>query len=256
MSSQLESFSLADRVALVTGGNSGIGRAMALALAGAGARVVVMARRAEPLQETVRLIEAQGGQAAAVVADLSSVADLLRLVKQIAAPFGSPDILVNAAGVNLRQPLEEISSESWDQTLNINLKVPFFLARALAPAMLAKGWGRVINIASLQSERAFANSLPYGASKGGVAQMTRAMAEAWSAQGINCNAIAPGFFPTELTAPVFEDKARSQKLAEQTAIGRNGRLSDLDGPLLFLASRASDYVTGQVLFVDGGFTAK
>lgn len=256
MSSQLESFSLADRVALVTGGNSGIGRAMALALAGAGARVVVMARRADPLQETVRLIEAQGGQAAAVVADLSQVSDLLLLVKHISEPFGSPDILVNAAGVNLRQPVEEVSSESWDQTLNINLKTPFFLARALVPAMLSKGWGRIINIASLQSERAFANSLPYGASKGGVAQMTRAMAEAWSDKGINCNAIAPGFFPTELTAPVFNDSERAQKLADQTAIGRNGELSDLHGPLVFLASRASDYVTGQVLYVDGGFTAK
>lgn len=256
MSSQLESFSLADRVALVTGGNSGIGRAMALALAGAGARVVVMARRAEPLQETVALIEAQGGQAAAVVADLADLTDLSQRVEQVSAPFGAPDILVNAAGVNLRQPVEEISSESWDQTLNINLKTPFFLARALVPAMLDKGWGRVINIASLQSERAFANSLPYGASKGGVAQMTRAMAEAWSARGINCNAIAPGFFPTELTAPVFNDSERAQKLADQTAMGRNGRLSDLHGPLVFLASSASDYVTGQVLYVDGGFTAK
>ncbi|MEH6627131.1 MAG: SDR family oxidoreductase [Motiliproteus sp.] len=256
MTSQLQSFSLADRVALVTGGNSGIGRAMALALAGAGARVVVMARRAEPLHESVRLIEAQGGQAAALVADLSELANLDQLVEQASAPFGSPDILVNAAGLNLRQPVDEITPESWDQTLSINLKTPFFLARALAPAMKSKGWGRVINIASLQSERAFANSLPYGASKGGVAQMTRAMAEAWSAEGINCNAIAPGFFPTELTAAVFKDKERTQKLADQTAIGRNGRLTDLDGPLLFLASAASDYVTGQVLFVDGGFTAK
>jgi len=254
--SQLKSFSLADRVALVTGGSSGIGRAMALALASAGARVVVMARRAKPLQESVRLIEAQGGQAAALVADLSDLEYLDELVRQASEPFGPPDILVNAAGLNLRQPVDEISSNDWDKTLNINLKTPFFLARALIPSMETKGWGRVINIASLQSERAFANSLPYGASKGGVAQMTRAMAEAWSSEGVNCNAIAPGFFPTELTAAVFNDKDRSQKLADQTAIGRNGHLSDLEGPLIFLASEASDYVTGQVLFVDGGFTAK
>ena len=182
--------------------------------------------------------------------------DLDELVERISEPFGSPDILVNAAGVNLRQPVDEISSASWDQTLNINLKTPFFLARALVPGMKARGWGRVINIASLQSERAFSNSLPYGASKGGVAQRTRAMAEAWSAEGINCNAIAPGFFPTELTAAVFDDAERSRELADQTAIGRNGQLADLQGPLLFLASAASDYVTGQVLFVDGGFTAK
>jgi NAD(P)-dependent dehydrogenase (short-subunit alcohol dehydrogenase family) len=256
MSSQLNNCSLAGRTALVTGGSSGIGRAMALALAGAGARVVVMARRAEPLRESVRLIEEQGGQAAALVADLGNLEHLDELVKQACEPFGAPDILVNAAGLNLRQPVDEINEEAWDQTLNINLKTPFFLARALVPAMKAKGWGRVINIASLQSDRAFANSLPYGASKGGVAQMTRAMAEAWSAEGVNCNAIAPGFFPTELTAAVFNDRERAQKLADQTAIGRNGRLSDLEGPLVFLASPASDYVTGQVLFVDGGFTAK
>lgn len=256
MNHALKAFSLSGRVALVTGASSGIGRAVAQALAVAGAQVLVVARRAEALQQTVTLIEQQGGQAAALVADLSDLDRLDELVARAGEPFGPPDILVNAAGLNLRQPVEQISPQSWDQTLDINLKVPFFLARALIPAMKAKGWGRVINIASLQSQRAFANSLPYGASKGGVAQLTRAMAEAWSSEGIGCNAIAPGFFPTELTAPVFDDAARSQQLAEQTAIGRNGQLSDLDGPLIFLCSPASNYVTGQVLFVDGGFTAK
>ncbi|WP_421867385.1 SDR family oxidoreductase [Motiliproteus sp.] len=256
MNHALNAFSLAGRVALVSGASSGIGRAVALALAAAGAQVVVIARRAEALQQTVVLIEQQGGQAAALAADLSDFDGLAKVVEQAGEPFGAPDILVNAAGLNLRQPVDEVSPQSWDQTLDINLKVPFFLALAMVPAMKAKGWGRVINIASLQSQRAFANSLPYGASKGGVAQMTRAMAEAWSADGIGCNAIAPGFFPTELTAPVFEDPVRSQQLADQTAIGRNGQLQDLDGPLIFLCSRASDYVTGQVLFVDGGFTAK
>lgn len=122
--------------------------------------------------------------------------------------------------------------------------------------MKAKGFGKIINIASLQCERAFPNSMSYGASKGGVCQLTRAMAEAWSCYGITCNAIAPGFFPTELTLPVYEDNDALNKLANQTAIGRNGNLDDLDGPLLFLSSPASDYVTGQTLFVDGGFTAK
>ena len=122
--------------------------------------------------------------------------------------------------------------------------------------MRAKGWGRIINLASLQSERAFPAGIAYGASKGGVAQMTRAMAEAWSPDGINCNALAPGFFPTELTSAVFNDEAVAKRNAAQTCIGRNGRLEDLVGPTLFLASPASDYVTGQVLFVDGGFTAK
>jgi gluconate 5-dehydrogenase len=122
--------------------------------------------------------------------------------------------------------------------------------------MRDKGWGRIINIASLQSERAFENGLAYGASKGGVTQLTRAMAEAWSRHGINANAIGPGFFPTDLTQAVFDDDARAGKLAAQTAIGRNGNLADLSGPAVFLASPASDYVTGQVLYVDGGFTAK
>ncbi|MDJ0834247.1 MAG: SDR family oxidoreductase, partial [Gammaproteobacteria bacterium] len=161
-----------------------------------------------------------------------------------------------AAGVNLRQPAEEITLDSWDQTLNLNLATPFFLARELVDGMRSRGWGRVINIASLQSVRAFANSVPYGASKGGIAQLTRAMAEAWSKYGIACNAIAPGFFPTQLTAPVYEQPEKLEQLAAQTAIGRNGELADLDGITIFLASPASDYITGQVIHVDGGFTAK
>ncbi len=249
-------FDLTGRVAAVTGGSSGIGQAIAIALGSAGAAVVVVARRAEALADTVAAIEKAGGKAAAVAADLAAYAALDAVAEAISKPFGDPDILVNAAGINLRQPVEEITPESWDQTIAINLATPFFLARALVPAMRRKGWGRIVNIASLQSERAFPNSLPYGASKGGVAQMTRAMAEAWSRHGINCNAIAPGFFPTELTAPVFGDEARAAEQAERTAIGRNGRLEDLYGTAIFLAAPASDYVTGQVIFVDGGFTAK
>ncbi|MCC6211127.1 MAG: SDR family oxidoreductase, partial [Burkholderiales bacterium] len=149
----------------------------------------------------------------------------------------------------------EISEADWDDTLRINLEAPFFLAQRLAPAMIARGWGRIINIASMQSVRAFGNSGPYGASKGGIAQLTRAQAEAWSKHGVNANAIAPGFFATPLTAPVVNDPARWRKMAEQTFIGRNGELRDLRGAAVFLASRASDYVTGQLLFVDGGFSA-
>ena len=140
-------------------------------------------------------------------------------------------------------------------SLAINLAAPFFLAQALAPAMIAKGWGRIINIASLQSVRAFPMGAPYGASKGGIAQLTRAQAEAWSRHGVNANAIAPGFFATELTAPVVSDAARWQKMADSTFSGRNGELGDLRGTAVFLASRASDYVTGQTIFVDGGFSA-
>ena len=174
----------------------------------------------------------------------------------MATPFGAPDIIVHAAGVNLRQPADEVTAEGWQQTLWLNLTVPFMLSQRLVPHMKVRGWGRIVNFASLQSERAFPGGIAYGASKGGVAQMTRAMAEAWSGDGITANAIGPGFFPTQLTAAVFADDARAERNAAQTCVGRNGRLEDIDGPLLFLCSPAADYVTGQILMVDGGFTAK
>ena len=249
-------FTLAGKVALVTGASSGIGRRQALALAQAGAALVLLGRRAAQLQEAVAEIEAVAGKAAALPADLSDRSQLPEITECAAALFGSIDILINAAGVNFRQPVEEITLESWDMTLNLNLAVPFFLARELVPAMKAEGWGRIINIASLQSSRAFPNGLAYGASKGGISQLTRAMAEAWSRHGITCNAIAPGFFPTELTAPVYEHPELLDKLAAQTAIGRNGVLADMDGLTVFLASPASDYITGQIIHLDGGFTAK
>jgi NAD(P)-dependent dehydrogenase (short-subunit alcohol dehydrogenase family) len=249
-------FNLAGKVALVTGATSGIGRRQALALAAAGADVVLTGRREAQLRDAVAEIEAAGGRAAAVSADLGEREMLALLAERAAAPFGAIDILINAAGVNFRQPVDEISFDSWDATLNLNLAVPFFLARELLPAMQRRAWGRILNIASLQSTRAFPNGLAYGASKGGITQLTRAMAEAWSRHGINCNAMAPGFFPTELTAPVYENPELLDRLAAQTTIGRNGELADLDGLTVFLASPASDYITGQVIAIDGGFTAK
>ncbi len=249
-------FDLDGRVAAVTGGSSGLGRAMARALAGAGARVVLVARRAAELEDAVAEIHAEGGHAAPLVGDLADRIDLAQTARNVAQPFGPPDILVNAAGVNLRQPIEEVGLAAWDLHLQLHLTAPFFLAQALVPAMIERGWGRIINLASLQSQRAFPNSAPYGAGKGGIVQLTRAMAEAWSRHGVNANAIAPGFFPTELTAPVFKDPTRAEANAKQTMIGRNGRLEDIVGPTVFLASTASDYVTGQTLFVDGGFSAK
>ncbi|XKE46435.1 SDR family oxidoreductase [Halomonas organivorans] len=249
-------FELDGRVALVTGGSSGLGRAMAEALAAAGARVVVAARRREALEASVAAIEGEGGQAAALVADLADPAALEDVAQRAVESFGPVTILVNAAGVNLRQPIEEVDLASWQLTLQLHLGTPFFLSRALVPGMREAGYGRIINLASLQSRRAFPDSAPYGAGKGGIVQLTRAMAEAWSRHGINANAIAPGFFPTELTAPVFEDPASAEALAARTAVGRNGTLADIAGPTVFLASPAAGYVTGQTLYVDGGFTAK
>ncbi|MCB4458224.1 SDR family NAD(P)-dependent oxidoreductase [Leisingera sp. McT4-56] len=246
-------FDLAGRTACITGASSGLGRRAAIALAAAGAQVVVVARRAEALESLCAEIGPTAAYAAADVADRSG---LEALRQAVSAPFGAPDILVHAAGVNTRQTADEVTAEGWDQTLALNLSAPFFLSQVLVPAMKERGWGRIVNFASLQTTRAFPGGIAYGASKGGIGQLTRAMAEAWSSHGITANAIGPGFFPTELTQAVFEDDARAARNAAQTCIGRNGRLEDIDGPLLFLCSEASAYVTGQILMVDGGFTAK
>ncbi len=246
-------FSVEGRVACVTGASSGIGRAAASLLASAGARVVGVARRQAELEAWS---DGCDGETATVVADLAERAGLGEVAAAVGEPFGPPEILVNAAGINTRQKADDVTPEGWDVTLNLNLAAPFFLAQALVPGMRTRGWGRIINFASLQSRRAFPGGIAYGASKGGVEQLTRAMAEAWSAHGITANALAPGFFPTELTGPVFADAALAERNAAQTCIGRNGELADLHGPLLFFCSDASAYVTGQLLFVDGGFTAK
>ena len=246
-------FDLSGKIACITGASTGLGRRSALVLAAAGAKVVCVARRREALLE---LQASMPSQCAVVDHDLVDRTGLKSLSKKVAEPYGDPDIIVHAAGINTREPADDITPEGWYTTLDLNLRAPFFLSQYLVPAMQAKGWGRIINFASLQSYRAFSGGLAYGASKGGVAQMTRAMAQAWSAKGINANAIGPGFFRTELTAAVFADPERSAQNAQQTCIGRNGELEDIDGTVLFLASRASDYVTGQVLMVDGGFTAK
>lgn len=251
-------FGIKGRVALVTGGSSGIGRAIAFFLAEAGAAVIHVARKEDPLKDAVKDVEKINGKAAYLTCDVSDMDALAETAEKSASFFGAPDILVNAAGVNMRQSWEDISSSSWDKQIDINLKAPFFLARHLIPAMKEKRWGKIINIASLQSERAFPNGLPYGASKGGVMQLTRAMAEAWSADesGITCNAIGPGFFKTGLTSSLYNQEQIINALARQTIIGRNGELDDLKGIAIFLASPASDYITGQTIYVDGGWTAK
>ena len=248
-------FSLAGRQAVVTGGNSGIGETIALALGLAGARVVLVARREAALQESAARLQAQGIGAEVLPFDLSDTEQLPAAGRALAARWPGTEILVNAAGINLREPFAEVTPASWNRQQALHLAAPFFLTQALAPAMAARGYGRVINIASLQSTRAFADSAPYGAAKGGVVQLTRAIAQAWSNYGITCNAIGPGFFATALTQPVFDNTELAARHAARTAIGRNGELADLHGVAVFLASPASGYITGQTLMVDGGYTA-
>ena len=247
-----ERFGVEGRVACITGASSGIGRALATALAGEGAKVVGVARRGAAL---TAWRDETAGATAAVVGDLADLEGIEALAAEIAGPFGPPDILVNAAGINTREPADRVTLDNWRLTLDLNLAAPFFLAQALVGAMRGRGWGRVLNVASLQSVRAFPAGIAYGASKGGVVQLTRAMAEAWSGDGVTANALAPGFFPTDLTGPVFADATLAAANAAKTCLKRNGALDDLVGPTLFFCSSASDYVTGQTLFVDGGFTA-
>lgn len=244
-------FNLEGRTALITGGGSGIGFAMAKTLASAGADVILAARGEEQLAEAAQRLTQQGTTARYVCADLTQQAELLSLANRCR----TVDILVNAAGVNLRQPFEDVTEAAWDQQLALHLKAPFFLTQALAHGMSERGWGRIINIASLQSQRAFDNSAPYGAGKGGIVQLTRAIAQRWGRNGVTCNAIGPGFFPTALTGPVFADKEMRERHAENTCLKRNGEMNDLQGVTLLLASDASAYITGQTLMVDGGYSA-
>lgn len=246
-------FDLTGKIACVTGASAGLGQRAADILVNAGARVVGVARRVDKLEAWQ---QAHGDRVAVIAGDLSDRSQLDAIAKAISAPFGVPDILVNAAGINTRQTADEVTPEGWNMTMDLNLAAPFFLAQKFVPSMRERGFGRIVNFGSLQSYRAFPGGLSYGASKGGVAQLTRAMAEAWSRDGITANAIAPGFFRTELTAAVFNDEERAARNAAQTCVGRNGEPEDMDGPMLFLCSAASAYVTGQVLSVDGGFTAK
>jgi NAD(P)-dependent dehydrogenase (short-subunit alcohol dehydrogenase family) len=249
-------FNLAGKTALVTGGATGIGFAMAQALGVAGARLVLMSRNLETLNQSAKALHEQGIQAKVVAVDLGNTALMAGAALDAQSAWGEVDILVNAAGINLREPFANVTPDTWNQQVNIHLAAPFFLTQALAPQMKARGWGRIVNVASLQSYRAFANSAPYGAAKGGIVQLTRAIAQEWSKHGINCNAISPGFFPTALTASVFADPVSAARNAEQTCIGRNGKLEDLHGVTVFLASEASAFITGQTLMVDGGFTAR
>lgn len=248
-------FSLDGRVAAVTGASSGIGQSLAIAFAAAGADIVAVGRREKALEATLLSVEDCGQRAALLACELSNLEDAKAIAGQMSEPLGAPDILINAAGVNLRQPADAVAPETWRQTVDLNLAMPFFLAQALVPTMSTKGWGAFSTLPRCNLSGHFLTASPIE-SKGGIMQLTRAMVQAWSGQGINCNAIAPGFFQTALTQAVFDDPDLAARHAAQTAIGRNGVLTDLHGAAVFLTSPASDYITGQTLYIDGGFTAK
>jgi NAD(P)-dependent dehydrogenase (short-subunit alcohol dehydrogenase family) len=248
-----ELFGLSDRVAVVTGGSSGIGRAIAGSLARAGASVVVIARREPQLRETVEELTSDGLRAAYVAADVGDRGRLRRAAEEAVLPFGEPDILVNCAGVNLRPPMDELGESVWDQTMAVNLDAPFLLGQRYGPGMARRGHGRIINIASQQSFRAFGDSGAYGASKGGLVALTRSQAEAWSSRGVCANALVPGYVVTPLAAHIPPE--RREAMADRTLIGRNGLPGDFAGAAVFLAGAASAFVTGQAIFVDGGFSA-
>jgi NAD(P)-dependent dehydrogenase (short-subunit alcohol dehydrogenase family) len=249
-----ELFGLAGRTAVVTGGSSGIGRVIALALGRAGADVVLVARRERELAETVGELESAGCRAASVSADLADREAVRAAAERATEPFGEPDILVNCAGVNPRPPMNDLTEQDWDLSMAVNLDAPFLLGQRFGPAMAARGWGRIINVGSQQSFRAFFNSGGYGVSKAATVALSRSQAEAWSPHGVTCNTLVPGFVLTPLNSRLADDPEQVASLATRTMTGRNGVPDDFTGAAVFLASGASAYVTGQSIFVDGGLS--
>ncbi|MDW8807620.1 SDR family oxidoreductase [Streptomyces scabiei] len=247
-------FSLDGRVAVVTGGSSGIGRAIASALARAGASVVIVARKEAELKATVDELTADGCRAARVSGDLSTRAGVRAAAELAVEAFGEPDILVNSAGVNLRPPLGELGEDVWDITMALNLDAPFLLGQRFGPGMAERGYGRIIHITSQQAHRAFVRSGAYGVSKGALESLARSQAEEWSPHGVTCNTLVPGFVPTPLNTRLSSDPEKVAALAARTLAGRNGVAEDFAGAAVFLAGRSAGYLTGQSVFVDGGFS--
>jgi 2-deoxy-D-gluconate 3-dehydrogenase len=248
------SFDLAGKAALVTGANTGIGQAIAVALAEAGADVAV-AGRSEPTA-TLRLIEAAGRRAVNIAADLSTIEPVERVIDETLAGLGRLDVLVNNAGIIRRDDLLHFSEADWDAVIDTNLKALFFLSQAAARHMAARGSGKIINIASLLTFQGGIRVPSYAAAKSGVGGVTKAMANELAASGVQVNAIAPGYIATNNTTALREDETRNRQILERIPAGRWGRPEDIAGAAVFLASSASDYVTGQVLAVDGGWLAR
>ena len=255
----MPSFRLDGRAALVTGAGRGLGLAIALALAHAGADVAIAARSEPELESAAELIRAAGRRALALPTDVSDVEAVRRMVRETAAQFGTLDILVNAAGVNLRKPTAEFSVEDWDRLIGINLKGAFFASQEALGVMRAqtdrKHKAKIINVGSIAYELVVPNVAIYAISKGGMRQMTRSMAVDFARENICVNSIAPGRFWTQMTDSIFSNPALYDSAVSVIPMGRPGLPSELAGATVFLASDASDYITGQTIFVDGGWSA-
>ena len=250
----MDLFSLDGKVALVTGASRGLGAAMARALASAGADVALHAY--ESTEETAAGIRGTGRRALALTGDLSGREAPAALVDAAIAEFGRLDILVNNAGIIRRAPAVVHSDADWDDVINMNLSSVFRMSRAAGAHMLERGSGKIVNVASLLAFQGGITVPSYSAAKGGVAQLTKALANEWASRGINVNAIAPGYMETENTRPLRQDESRTRQITERIPAGRWGQPEDLGGAVVFLASRASDYVNGHVLVVDGGWLAR
>jgi len=250
---EMPSLRLDGRIALVTGGGRGLGLGIALALAHSGADIALCARTREDLENGVSLVRRLGRRAHAIPADLGTVEEARRVVRSAAEHYGRLDILVNGAGINIRRPADTFTEEDWDSLMAVNLKSAFFACQEAAVAMRRQGKGKIVNLGSLAFEIALPNIALYAASKGGMRQMTRALALEWAKDRINVNAIAPGRFWTKLTDAVFSKPDLYESAVGVVPWGRPGIPADLAGAAVLLASDAGDYITGQTIVVDGGW---
>ena len=247
-------FDLTGRVALVTGTSRGLGQYFARALARAGADLILTSRDRNILKTFEREIAALGRRSFSVSLDVRDESSIRSAVSEAEGAFGLIDILVNNAGMNIRKPALDVTWDDWNQILDTNLRGTFFVAQAVAKGMIARGYGRVINIGSVTSVAGYAGLGPYGASRGGVRQLTMSLADDWGPHGITVNCLAPGWFRTEQNKIMYENQEWVEYLCDRIPLKRPGRPDDLDGPIVFLASEESRYVTGQTLLIDGGIS--
>jgi NAD(P)-dependent dehydrogenase (short-subunit alcohol dehydrogenase family) len=255
--SVLDRFKLEGKTALITGGARGLGKTMATALAEAGADIALTGRTLENCEAAAKEIAgATGRTVRAFAGDVTVAADVARLHTDVVAACGDVDILINNAGTNIRGTLDQLSEADWDNVIDTNLKGPFLCTKAFAPGMIKKGWGRVINLASIMSVVALPGRTPYCSSKAGVLGLTRVWALEWAGKGVTCNAICPGPFATDMNRQLLNDPQAYQQFVANIPMGRWGELEELTGAIVFLASDASSFVTGTSLFIDGGWTAR